>query len=190
MRKCLALILMFLIASTAAIAESDLAGVPMEDLLHLRQDIDREIALRSQNDDTAQIVMADGLSFKYDGAVIGTGKDDQPAIAILFKVSNPTDSTKSWHDEVKITLTQGGEILGNTYFNAEGYDGPSVSDSGFMSLKPGATDIRICVAGLLRGDTDRIEVDLFKSRAMRNEEPYYGTFVVNLSDLKQGGADK
>lgn len=184
MRKCITLILMLLFASMAALAESDMAGIPMEDLINLRQAIDQEIALRSQNDETAQIVMADGLSFKFDSAMIGTGRDDQPAIAVLFKVSNPTDSTKSWHDEVKVTLTQGSEILETTFFNAEGYDGPSVSDSGFMSLKPGATDIRICVAGLLRGDADRIEVDLFKSRAMRNEEPYYGTFVVNLSDLK------
>ena len=173
-----------LLFSAVAIAEPDLSSMSSDDLVALRQHIDTELANRIQADATAQTVTVDGLVFKLEQVLIGTGRDDAPAIAIVFRVSNTSDSSKSMTNDISYNILQDGANLESTFFNSDEYQGISAVDTMFAKIKPGAVDMQLCVAGILNGDSGRIEVDLFRRQAPRDEDPYCGTFVVDLSELQ------
>ena len=72
MRKLIIILLAILFAFSAA-AESDMAGVPTEDLITLRDALNHELALRSKEGTDAQVIDVDGLLISIDSVYIGTG---------------------------------------------------------------------------------------------------------------------
>lgn len=185
MRKVCVLILAFLMVSAAALADVDLSSMSVDDLVQLRQGVDHELAHRILEDETVQAVAVGDLSFTLHQAVVGYGRDDRQAVAIVFTVANASDATKSLMADVEYTITQNGTLLESTPIKAEGYTGPSVIDSMSAKIKPGASDMQLCVAGLLAdGGGDRIEIDLYDKHAPRDVDPFCGTFVVDLSELQ------
>ena len=185
MRKFISLLVAILLLSAVAIAETDISSMTTDALVELRQNIDAELANRFADDSSVQTVTVDGLVFKLERALIGTDREDSPAIAIVFRVSNTTDGSKSMMDDISYNILQNGANLEATYtFKSEDYSGVSAYDAFFSNIKPGAVDMQLCITGLLNGDGNRIEVDLFNKHASYDEEPYCGTFVVDLSELQ------
>lgn len=185
MRKVCVFILVFLMVSAAALADVDLPSMSVDDLVQLRQGVDRELARRIREDESAQAVAVGDLSFTLHQAVVGYGRDGRQAVAIVFAVTNASDVTKSLMADVEYTITQDGALLETTPIKAEGYTGPTVIDSMSAKIKPGASDMQLCVAGLLTdGGGDRIEIDLYDKHAPRDVDPFCGTFVVDLSELQ------
>ena len=179
MRK-LILILLALMLVGSALAESDLAAMSTDELIALRNSIDDELAKREQHTD--QIVDVDGLQFSIDSVYIGTGRDDAPAICILFSASNTSDKSFTPLFDIGCDIIQDGVVLQTTYFNSDIYTGPSVSASNNAVIAPGTQNMKICEAGLLTSDSEHFTVNLSKRHFPAGEDPYCGTFDFNLSD--------
>ena len=181
MRKFI-FILLAILFTFSAVAESDMAGLPTEDLITLRDAINHELALRSVDGTNAQVVDVDGLLISIDSVYIGTGNNDVPAICILFSISNPTDTSKKLITDIGCDILQDGMLLDGTAFRSETYKGPSPSSSLSAVIAPGAVDMKICVVGAMTGDSDHFTVNLSRKHTRAGEEPYCGTFDFILSD--------
>lgn len=185
MRKSIILVLTTLFLFSAAIAESDLSSMSADDLTQLRQSVDIELARRIQADESAQTIKVGDLTIKLHQVVYGMGRDDRHAVAAVLAVSNASEDTKSLITDVDYNITQNGTLLATSYINADGYTGPTAIDSMSAKIKPGAVDMQLAVVGLLEDDGgDRIEIDFFDKKARYNEEPYCGTFVIDLAKYK------
>jgi len=181
MRRFLIILFAALLAFSA-IAESDMAGLPTEDLITLRDAINRELALRSVDGTNAQIVDVDGLLISIDSVYIGTGNDDVPAICILLNISNPTDASKKLITDIGCDILQDGTLLNGTAFRSDTYKGPSPSSSLSAVIAPGAVNMKISVVGAMTGDSNHFTVNLSRKHTRAGEDPYCGTFDFLLSD--------
>ena len=184
MRKLIIVLLAFLLAFSAA-AESDVAAMPTDDLVALRDAIDHELARRSKTGDSAQVVDVDGILFSIDSVYVGTGRDNAPAVCILFSISNTTDHSAKLVNDIAIDIMQDGFLLNTTFFNSDSYNGPEVSSSDFAVIAPGITNMKLSTAGIMVNDSDSFIVTLSRRRASASVDPYCGTFSFKLSDYIQ-----
>ena len=181
MRKFI-LILLAILFTFSAVAESDMAGLPTEDLITLRDAINHELALRSKEGTDAQVVDVDGILFTIDSVYIGTGNNDVPAICILFNVSNTSDASKQLLYDIGCDILQDGMLLDGTAFRSDTYDGPSAMSSGTATIAPGVVDMKLCKVGAMSGDGTHFTVILSRKHLRAGEDGYCGTFEFDLSD--------
>ena len=179
MRKII-LVMLALLMALPAVAEQDLTGMSTDDLIALRDSIDDELARRDQV--MEPIIDVDGLQLSIDSVYIGTGRDDAPAICILFNASNTSDKSFTPLFDIGCDIIQDGVVLETTYFDSNIYTGPSVSASNNAVIAPGTQNMKICEAGLLTSDSDHFTVNLSKKHTPAGEDPYCGFFDFNLSD--------
>ena len=184
MRKFIIMLLIILLAFSAA-AESDLAAMSTEDLIALRDSIDDELSKRNQGTGAIQVVDIDGLMVSINSVFVGTGRNDAPAICILFNVSNTSDKSFTPLYDIGCDILQDGTPLETTFFNSDSYTGPSVSDSNNTVIAPGVTDMQYCDAGLLSNDSDSFSIVFSRKHYHAGEDPYCGTLSFILSDYIQ-----
>ena len=184
MRKFLLIMLTFLLATSAA-AETDLASMPTDDLVALRDSINHELALRSTQKSDAQIVDVDGILFSIDSVYTGTGNDQDNVVCIVFNVTNTTDASKQLIYDIDCDILQDGVPLEGNAFYSDTYSGPSPFDSLMATIAPGITNMKLAVCGTLVNDSDSFSIILANGHMKINEDPYRGMFSFSLNDYIQ-----
>ena len=181
MRKLFLFILALLLVCSAA-AEPDLAAMSTDELLALRDSIDNELSNRNEINNELQIINVDGLLLSIDSIYLGTGRNDAPAICILFNASNTSDNSFTPLYDLGCDILQNGVALETTFFNSDSYTGPSVSASNNTVIAPGIDNIKLCAAGIMSGDSDDFSIVLSRKHTSAGDDPYCGSFTFKLTD--------
>lgn len=184
MRKFVLILLAFLVAFSAA-AESDVAAMSTDDLVSLRDAINHELAQRSQSGEDIQVVDVDGMLISIDSVYVGTGRDDAPAICVLFNITNTADKSYKAIDDLGCDILQNGVPLENSFFRSDSYNGPSAIDSSTTVIAPGLSNVKICEVGIMTSESDDFNIILSRKHTHAGEDPYCGMFSFHLSDYIQ-----
>lgn len=182
MRKLLAIALALMLFPLHSLAD-DLADMPSEDLVQLRLAIDQELAAR-QGSDAAQAVAVDGVVFRLLRVEIGQARDDLAGLGVVLLASNPGDASMSPFLDLGVTVSQGGRPLETSWVVSDTFTSTTVSTGHSVVVRPGAVDIQIFLGYCLNGEGDNVEITLSRKHTRIGEDPYCGTFVVDLGPLR------
>lgn len=180
MRKVLALVLVLLLPAVAL--ADDLAAMSTDGLLQLRRAVDQEIAARVGSDD-AQTVSVDGVVFRLLLAEVGQARDDMPGLGVVLLANNPGGASMTPLYDLGVTVTHGGVPLDTSWVVSDHFTSSTVSTSQSAVIRPGAVDMQIFLGFILKGEGGRVEITLSRKHTRATEDPYCGTFVVDLPAL-------
>ncbi len=182
MRKLFALLLILTVLPLSAVAEADLSAMSMDDLVQLRDAVNLEIA--SRNAAEPQTVTVDGVAFRLMLAEVGQARDDLPGLGIILLANNTGTASMTPLYDLGVTVTQGGKPLETSWVESEHFTSRSVITSDTAVIAPGAVDMQVYLGFILDGEGDRVEITLSREHTRVSEDPYCGTFVVDLSTLR------
>lgn len=180
MRKVLAVALALMLLPFAALAD-DLAAMTTDELVQLRNAVDLELA--SRNADDAQTVMVDGVAFRLLLAEVGQARDELPGLGIILLANNTGSASMTPLYDLGVTVTQGGRPLETSWVKSDNFTSGTVTTSQTAVIAPGAVDMQVFLGFALAGDGERVEITLSRKHTRAGEDPYCGSFVVDLSGL-------
>ena len=188
LKRSLALLLALSLVWGAASAdraedEATIAAQSTEMLLYTRDLIDAELARRAGTEE-AQTVTVDGVVFRLLSAEIGEARDGLPGLLVILLASNTSDKSFTPRYDLGDTATQGGIPMGTSWVRTENHDSGTVSTSATSVIRPGAVDMMVFLGYQLPGDSDRVELTLSRKHTTYREDPYCGTFVIDLAALR------
>lgn len=181
MRKVLSSLLVALLLPAVAFGEN-LSETPTDELVTQRDAINQEIASRVDSE-IAQTISVDGVIFRLKLVEVGTARDDNHGLGIILLANNPTDASITPSQDLGVTVTQGGKPLENSWVKSEHFTSGSVSNSSFSVIAPGAVDMQVFLGYILDGEGSRVEITLSRKHIRAGEDPYCGTFSVDISDI-------
>lgn len=180
MRRILAVALALMLLPFAALAD-DLATMTTDELVQLRHAVDLELA--SRNADDAQTVMVDGVAFRLLLAEVGQARDELPGLGIILLANNTGSVSMTPLYDLGVTATQGGRPLETSWVKSDNFTSGTVTTSQTAVIAPGAVDMQVFLGFALAGDCERVEIALSRKHTRAGEDPYCGSFVVDLSGL-------
>lgn len=181
MRKVISSLLVALLLPAVALGES-LSATPTDELVALRDSINQEIANRVDTE-SAQTISVDGVIFRLKLVEVGTARDDNRGLGIILLVNNPTDASMTPLYDLGMTVTHGGKPLDVSWVESEHFGSSSVSTGQSAVIAPGAVDMQIFLGFILDGKGTQVEITLSRKHTRAGEDPYCGTFFVDISDM-------
>lgn len=181
MRKVISSLLVALLLPAVALGES-LSATPTDELVALRDSINQEIASRVDTE-AAQTISVDGVIFRLKLVEVGTARDDNRGLGIILLANNPTDTSMTPLYDLGVTVTHGGKPLDVSWVKSEHFGSSSVSTSQSAVIAPGAVDMQIFLGFILDGEGTQVEITLLRKHTRAGEDPYCGTFSVDISDM-------
>ncbi len=182
MRKVLVLLTVLLLLPVGALGD-DLAAMSTDDLVQLRRAVDQEIAARV-GADNAQTVSVDGVIFRLLLAEVGQTRDDMPGLGVILLANNPGSASMTPLYDLGVTVTQGGRPLESSWVVSDHFPSSTVITSQQALIAPGAVDMQVFLGFVLAGEGDRVEITLSRKHTRAGDDPYCGTFVVDLPALR------
>ncbi len=181
MRKVLSSLLVALLVPALALGEN-LSETPTDELVAQRNTINQEIASRVDTE-AAQTISVNGVIFRLKLVEVGTTSDGGRGLGVILLANNPTDTSMTPCIDLRTTVTQGGKILGTSCIESEHFTSGSVPDSSFAVIAPGAVDMQVFLGFILDGEGGQVQITLSRNRAQFGEDPYCGTFSVDIADI-------
>ena len=181
MRKVVSSLLVALLLPAVALG-ANLSATPTDELVKLCDSINQEIASRVDTE-AAQTISVDGVIFRLKLVEVGTARDDNHGLGIILLANNPTDASMTPRYDLGVTVTQGGKPLEMSWVESEHFTSRSVSTSDVAVIAPGAVDMQVFLGFILDGEGGRVEIPLSSSHIHLGEDPYCGTFSVDISDI-------
>ena len=175
MRKLIVMVLALML-STAAIAETDLSAMNVEELVALRDTINLELASRSQVEGVYASWDTTTAHVELHSMKRGSDKDGQPVISLIFSYTNTTDQTDNFRENHWVKVYQNGvECDRAIYMDDELLN----TDNWSKGVQPGATLKDMAWFFVIPDDTDTIDVEI-EDRAGSFKSA--GVFTVILPD--------
>lgn len=133
--------------------------------------------------ESAQTISVDGVIFRLMLVEVGTARDDNRGLGIILLANNPTDVSMTPLYDLGVTVTHGGKPLDVSWVESEHFGSSSVSTSQSAVIAPGAVDMQIFLGFVLDGEGAQVEITLSRKHTRAGEDPYCGTFSVDISDM-------
>ena len=86
--------------------------------------------------------------------------------------------------DLGVTVTQGGRPLESSWVVSDHFTSSTVITSQQALIAPGAVDMQVFLGFVLAGEGDRVEITLSRKHTRAGDDPYCGTFVVDLPALR------
>lgn len=175
MRKLIAVILVLML-SAAAMAESDIFSMDTDELVQLRDLINLELASRTQTEGAYASWDTTTAHVELHSMERGLDKDGQPVISLVFAYTNTTDQTDNFRENHWVKVYQNGVECDRTIY----MDDQLVNtDNWSKNVQPGATLKEMRWFFVIPEDTDTIDVEI-EDRAGSFKSA--GVFTVVLPD--------
>lgn len=181
MRKVVSSLLVALLVPALALGEN-LSETPTDELVAQRNAINQEIASRVDSE-IAQTIAVDGVIFRLKLVEVGTARGDNQGLGIILLVNNPTDASMTPLYDLGVTVIHGGKPLDTSWVKSEHFTSSSVSTSQSAVIAPGTVDMQIFLGFILDGEGSRVDITLSRKHTRVGEDPYCGTFSVDIADI-------
>ena len=175
MRKLIVIVLTLLLTS-AALAEADIFSMETDELIHLRDLINLELASRTQTEGAYATWDTTAAHVELHGMKRGLDKDGQPVISLVFAYTNTSEQTDNFRENHWVKVYQNGVECDRTIYMD---DELVKTDNWSKDVQPGATLKEMSWFFVIPEDTATIDVEI-EDRASKSRSA--GVFTVVLPD--------